>query len=168
MRRPTRIQRPRLASSASQGSLARSLHSALGESAPPWVVGARDRYRAGVSARLASPRFSSLGSVPAGRYIVVLVAVVLIDVAIQAVNVLNQTRLFAVDPNARSRLNTAFVTSNFIGGAIGSTLAAVLRQRGGWLAVTLGGAVLISGALAIWFTQRRALLGSASCRLSGN
>ena len=90
-----------------------------------------------------------------GRSIaVVLVAVVLIDVAIQAVNVLNQTRLFAVDPDARSRLNTAFMTGNFVGGAVGSALAAALWQRGGWPAVTLGGAVLIGAALVVWLTQR--------------
>lgn len=75
--------------------------------------------------------------------------------AIQVVNVLCQIRLFAVDPGARSRLNTAFVTSNFIGGAIGSTLAGVLWQRGGWPTVTLGGIVLIAVALIVWLTQRK-------------
>lgn len=90
----------------------------------------------------------------AASIILVLIAVVLIDVAIQAVNVLNQARLFAVNSNARSRLNTAFVTSNFIGGAIGSILAGVLWQRGGWLALMLGGTVLIGFAMIVWFTQR--------------
>ncbi len=78
----------------------------------------------------------------------------LFDVAVQTLNVLNQTRLFAVDPSARSRLNTAFVTNNFIGGAVGSTLAGVLWQRGGWPALTLGEVVLLAGALLVWLTQR--------------
>ena len=93
-----------------------------------------------------------------GSIILILVAVVLLDVAIQTVNVLNQTRLFEVDPNARSRLNTALVTNNFIGGAIGSALAGVLWQRGGWIAVTLGGIVLIGIALVVWVTQRKGAL----------
>jgi len=92
----------------------------------------------------------------------VLVAVVLIDVAIQALNVLNQTRLFSLNPNARSRLNTAFVTSNFTGGALGSMLAGVLWQRGGWLSVTLGAAALIGLALVVWLTQRRRALAPAA------
>jgi hypothetical protein len=43
-------------------------------------------------------------------------------------------RLFSVDVNARGRLNTTFVTSNFIGGAIGSMLAEVLWR----FSMTLG------------------------------
>lgn len=87
--------------------------------------------------------------------VVVLVAVVLLDVGVQATNVLNQTRLFAIDPAARSRLNTAFVTGNFIGGAIGSALASVLWNVGGWTAVTVGGAVLVGFALTVWAAHRR-------------
>jgi len=87
--------------------------------------------------------------------VVVLVAVVLLDVGVQATNVLNQTRLFAIDPAARSRLNTAFVTGNFVGGAIGSALASVLWNAGGWTAVTVGGAVLVGFALTVWAVHRR-------------
>jgi predicted MFS family arabinose efflux permease len=87
--------------------------------------------------------------------VVVLVAVVLLDVGVQATNVLNQTRLFAIDPAARSRLNTAFVTGNFVGGAIGSAVTSVLWEAGGWTAVTVGGAVLIGFALTVWAVHRR-------------
>jgi predicted MFS family arabinose efflux permease len=73
---------------------------------------------------------------------------------IQAVNILNQTRLFAVDPAARSRLNTAFVGSNFIGGAIGSTLAGILWQLDRWSIVTLVCALLLLLALIVWMAQR--------------
>jgi predicted MFS family arabinose efflux permease len=90
--------------------------------------------------------------------VVVLVAVVLLDVGVQAANVLNQTRLFAIDPAARSRLNTAFVTGNFIGGAVGSALASVLWGLGGWTAVTIGGAVLFGFALTVWAFHRRGAL----------
>jgi predicted MFS family arabinose efflux permease len=87
--------------------------------------------------------------------VVVLVAVVLLDVGVQAANVLNQTRLFAIDPAARSRLNTAFVTGNFVGGAVGSAVASVLWDAGGWTAVTIGGAVLVGFALTVWAVHRR-------------
>jgi predicted MFS family arabinose efflux permease len=44
----------------------------------------------------------------ASSIVLILIGTVLFQAAIQIVNVLNQIRLFAVDPSARSRLNTAF------------------------------------------------------------
>ncbi len=90
--------------------------------------------------------------------VVVLVAVLLLDVGVQAANVLNQTRLFAIDPAARSRLNTAFVTGNFAGGAVGSAVAGVLWNAGGWTAVTVGAAVLVGFATTVWAVHRRGAL----------
>jgi predicted MFS family arabinose efflux permease len=107
---------------------------------------------AGLALALASLLLAALGS---GSILLVLVAVLLLDVAIQGVNVLNQTRLFAIDPAARSRLNTAFVTGNFIGGAIGSSMAGVLWHLHGWLGVSLGAATLSACALLVWFFQRK-------------
>ncbi|MET3635965.1 MFS transporter [Curtobacterium oceanosedimentum] len=90
--------------------------------------------------------------------VVVLVAVLLLDVGVQAANVLNQTRLFAIDPAARSRLNTAFVTGNFAGGAVGSAVAGVLWNAGGWTAVTVDAAVLVGFATTVWAVHRRGAL----------
>jgi predicted MFS family arabinose efflux permease len=87
-----------------------------------------------------------------------LAAILLLDVAVQGVNILNQTRLFAIDPAARSRLNTAFVTGNFIGGAIGSAAASLLWSIGGWHAVTLAGAAACGAALVLWAVGRRGAL----------
>lgn len=81
----------------------------------------------------------------------VIAAVALLDVAVQGVMILNQTRLFAAVPDElRSRANTAFVTSNFIGGALGSAAASVLWDAGGWGAVCLAGAVVAVGVLGVW------------------
>jgi predicted MFS family arabinose efflux permease len=109
---------------------------------------------AGLALALVALVVAGLGG---GSVVVLVVAVVLLDIGIQAANVLNQTRLFEIDPAARSRLNTAFVTGNFVGGAIGSALAAVLWDAGGWTAVTIGGAVLLGFALTVWFVGRRHL-----------
>lgn len=64
--------------------------------------------------------------------VLVLIAVFCFDVAIQTVNVLNQSRLFAIIPEARSRLNTAFIYTNFISGAMGSALVGYIWKIGGW------------------------------------
>jgi predicted MFS family arabinose efflux permease len=90
--------------------------------------------------------------------VAVLVAVVLLDVAVQALGILNQTRLFAVAHEARSRVNTAFVTVNFLGGAIGSAAAALLWNAGGWSAVSTAGAVLCGFGFVVWAVGRRGAL----------
>ncbi|MFF7362207.1 MFS transporter [Streptomyces sp. NPDC008125] len=89
--------------------------------------------------------------------VVVLIAVLLLDIGIQASNVLGQTRLMGVEPQSRSRLNTAFVTCNFLGGTIGSALASVLWQSGGWAGVMTGAGVLLAVALTVWACARRTL-----------
>lgn len=96
--------------------------------------------------------------------VLIVVAVVLLDVAVQALNVLNQVRMFAVAPGARSRLNTAFVTGNFIGGAIGSSAATLLWSAGGWSAVTATGVGLGAVTVLIWLAGRRGPLGNAQAR----
>jgi predicted MFS family arabinose efflux permease len=95
----------------------------------------------------------------AGRSVAgVLAAVVLLDIAVQGINILNQSRVLAVSREARSRLNTAFVTSNFIGGAMGSAAASVLWSADGWTAVTIAGYVLSCFGLAVWAAGRRTAL----------
>ncbi|MCU1572794.1 MAG: major facilitator superfamily 1 [Micrococcaceae bacterium] len=91
-----------------------------------------------------------------GTSVVLLIAaIVLLDVAMQAHGILTQTRIFSISHQARSRLNTAYVTSNFIGGAIGSAMAGVLWNTGGWTAVTLAGIALSVFALVVWTIGRR-------------
>jgi predicted MFS family arabinose efflux permease len=85
----------------------------------------------------------------------VLVAVVLLDIAVQAANILNQARILAISQEERSRLNTTFVFGNFVGGAIGSAVASVLWAAGGWTAVTIAGAVLSAFGLGVWALGRR-------------
>ncbi len=95
----------------------------------------------------------------AGRSAALIVlVVVLVDAGMQALNILNQTRIFAVSHEARSRLNTAFVTGNFVGGAIGSAAASVLWSVGQWRAVCLAGMAASVFALAIWAVGRRGAL----------
>jgi len=92
----------------------------------------------------------------AGRTVAgVLVAIVLLDIAIQSANILNQSRLFTISGEARSRLNTAYITGNFIGGAVGSAAASLLWSAGGWTAVSITAVGLSCFALAVWAVGRR-------------
>jgi predicted MFS family arabinose efflux permease len=89
---------------------------------------------------------------------VVIVAILILDIAIQGHNILLQSRMFQADPGARSRINTAFVTNNFIWGAVGSGLAGFLWSHGGWRSVSIGGASLSGAALVVWLIGRRGAL----------
>ncbi|WP_327267721.1 MFS transporter [Streptomyces sp. NBC_01218] len=116
-----------------------------------WSVGGTG---AALLLALASVALAGFG----GRSIVVvLIAVLLLDVGVQGCNVLGQTRLMSVEPQSRSRLNTAFVTGNFLGGTIGSALASVLWQSGGWGGVMGGAGFLLALALTVWAAARRTL-----------
>jgi predicted MFS family arabinose efflux permease len=97
-----------------------------------------------------------------GSVVLVVVAVLLLDVAVQAHQISAQARVFAVDPTARSRINTAFLTNGFLCGAIGSGLATVLWTHGGWTAITLTGAGISGFALTVWLVGRRGALELAA------
>ncbi|MFI5928331.1 MFS transporter [Micromonospora sp. NPDC051543] len=90
-----------------------------------------------------------------GRSLVLLIiAAVVVDVAFQTQALLNRARLFALAHEARSRLNTALATSNFIGAAAGSAAASTLWSAGGWTAVAIAGAGLGCLALTVWALGR--------------
>jgi predicted MFS family arabinose efflux permease len=65
-----------------------------------------------------------------------------LDVAMQSGMVANQVRIYALDPAARSRRNTAYMTCAYLGGAVGSWLALHLYGAYGWLGVCALVAVL--------------------------
>ena len=95
----------------------------------------------------------------AGRSVAVLIVViVLVDIAVQALNILNQTRVFSLSQEARSRTNTAFVTSNFIGGAVGSAAATFLWSIDGWTAVVTAEMALCLLGLGVWAIGRHKAL----------
>lgn len=90
--------------------------------------------------------------------VLIVIAVVIVDIGLQAAFLLNRLRVFAVSREARSRINTVFGTSNFIGGGLGSAAATLLWSAGGWTAVTIAGALLSCFALAVWVAGRRGAL----------
>jgi predicted MFS family arabinose efflux permease len=68
-----------------------------------------------------------------GRVLPGLIAsLVLIDLGVQSAHVANQSRIYALAPNARGRLNTFYMVSFFIGGALGSYLGPLGFSLGGW------------------------------------
>lgn len=97
----------------------------------------------------------------AHQIVVLLIGAGLVNLGIQGAGVLTQTRLMALVPSARSRLNTGYVTSNFIFGAIGSGAVASCWGSGGWLAVIGVGIGLGVCGLLVWAASRRVLASAA-------
>lgn len=58
--------------------------------------------------------------------------VIVLDVGAQMCQVANQTRIFGLDPSARSRLNTVYMTIYFTGAAIGSALSTIAWVHWRW------------------------------------
>jgi predicted MFS family arabinose efflux permease len=64
-----------------------------------------------------------------------IVGVLLMDVGVQAGHVANQTRIYSLAPEARSRLNMFYMVCYFAGGAAGSFLGAYAWRLRGWSGV---------------------------------
>lgn len=77
------------------------------------------------------------------------VGVILLDLGVQGCHVANQTRIYALAPQARSRLNTVYMVAYFIGGAAGSAAGAFAWNRFGWAGVCVVG--LVQGVAAFAF-----------------
>src|SRR6185312_6015132 len=75
--------------------------------------------------------------------------VIVMDLGVQAGHVANQTRIYALIPEARSRLNTVYMVTYFIGGALGSALGAWGWTRWGWMGVCAAGTLQLTVALAV-------------------
>ncbi|WP_206996807.1 MFS transporter [Trinickia mobilis] len=79
--------------------------------------------------------------------------VIILDVGVQAAQISNQSRIYALKPEARSRVNTVFMVCYFIGGATGSAVGAVVWRNFGWTGVCIAG--FLFAALAAWVHSRR-------------
>lgn len=71
----------------------------------------------------------------------------ILDIAMQSGMVANQVRFFALAPEARSRLNTAYMTCAYLGGSAGSWLGARTYSSWGWLGPCALLATLAAAAL---------------------
>ncbi|SEF91725.1 MFS transporter [Paenibacillus sp. UNC499MF] len=84
------------------------------------------------------------------------VGVILLDLAVQAVHVTNQSLIFTVRPEARSRLTAGYMMFYSLGSATGAIASTSLYAVSGWSGVCLFGAAVSGLALLFWaLTLRR-------------
>lgn len=70
------------------------------------------------------------------------IGIILVDLGLQALHITNQNIIFSKNPEGRNRVNTVYMVSFFIGGALGTTLGAVAWERYQWTGVSLLGLFL--------------------------
>lgn len=125
------------------------LVGAVGAVCAPFIGHMADRYgaRKNVLVSLLVTLLSFVVLYFFGRHMSGLIAgVILLDVGVQSGHVSNQTRIYGLLPEARSRLNMVYMVCYFTAGAAGSYAGSALWQRFGWAGVCgLGGLLLAAG-----------------------
>ncbi|WGL52647.1 MFS transporter [Nocardioides sp. BP30] len=112
----------------------------------------------GIALLLASATFL-LAGFGHGSILVLAVAAVLLDFAVQSHQVMGQHVVYGLRPQARARINTVYMTTIFVGGTLASLLTGFVHAHSGWTGVCwVGGLVPLVGFVA-WLSgvrERRA------------
>jgi predicted MFS family arabinose efflux permease len=108
------------------GARAVGLFGLLGAAAAlltPWVGALTDKRnpRTGAGIMIAVTILSFLIFLASSHHLIGLaIGVVVMDIGVQSGHICNQTRIFSLLPEARSRIQTAYMFCYFLGGALGS------------------------------------------------
>jgi predicted MFS family arabinose efflux permease len=134
------------------------------------LVGAAGAAMASIAGRLADRGHAPIVTVTTALLLVVswlpillgrhhigwlIVGILLLDIGAQGLHITNQSEIYKLQPEARSRITSAYMTTYFIGGAVGSAASAAAWDAAGWRAVCAVGVAFCLIALAIWATIGR-------------
>jgi len=86
-----------------------------------------------------------------------IVGILLLDVGVQGLQVTNQSLIYRLAPDARSRINSAYMVCYFAGGAVGSAIGSSVYESRRWTGVCVLGAGIgiVATAAAIVDAVRR-------------
>ncbi|AYH04852.1 MFS transporter [Pectobacterium parmentieri] len=76
-----------------------------------------------------------------------IIGVVLLDLGVQSALIANQHVIYGLGEAVRGRINTVFMGGMFLGGAVGSSIAIMAWQQGGWMMV--GGLASVLAMMAL-------------------
>jgi predicted MFS family arabinose efflux permease len=107
------------------------------------------RRAVGYSLALALASFVLLGA-EGHRLPGLVLGVLLMDLGVQSGHVANQAWIYSLAPSMRSRLNSVYMTSYFIGGSLGTFLGALGWQLYGWWGVCGFALLALSAGLAVY------------------
>ena len=84
-----------------------------------------------------------------------IVGILVLDVGVQGLQVTNQSVIYRLAPEARSRINSAYMVCYFVGGALGSALGSAAYDRWRWAGVSVLGAAIGAVALTLALVDAR-------------
>ncbi|HEX9510067.1 MAG TPA: MFS transporter [Puia sp.] len=96
------------------------------------------------------------------------VGIFILDIGVQATQITNFTRIYSLHEHAHSRLNTIYMTTYFIGGAIGTFFGVLAWRWGGWELCTWQ--MLLWGCIAgliVWFSGKKKSFPATQMDLQG-
>lgn len=85
--------------------------------------------------------------------VAIIIGIILLDLGVQGTQILNQSTIYSLRPEARSRLTTAYMTCFFLGGALGSAVAAAAFSHYGWTGVAFAGGGFGAIGFIFWLTE---------------
>ncbi|ROU02258.1 MFS transporter [Marinobacter sp. R17] len=85
----------------------------------------------------------------------IIIGIIVLDLGVQGNQILNQSAIYQIRPEARSRITTAYMTCYFLGGGAGSAGAAYLFQFAGWTGACALGMALGATGVLFWLTEPR-------------
>ena len=120
----------------------------------------RGRGRAAMSGAIVV-MLASWGLLAFGKSSVValIVGIVVLDLGAQAMHISNQSAIYSLHGQARSRLTTAYMVAYFLGGVALSAATSALYASGGWEAVCALGAGTAAVGLIAWVVSERVMTG---------
>jgi predicted MFS family arabinose efflux permease len=83
-----------------------------------------------------------------------IIGIAALDLGVQGAQITSQSVIYSLDPAARSRLTTAYMTTVFASAAASSALASAIYDSGGWDAVAMLGAALAGLGVAVWVAEQ--------------
>lgn len=134
------------------------LLGAAGAAAAPLMGRVSDKKgpRYGLGLGLVVIAFSVLILFFSGKSMLGLIlGIFIMDFGLQAAHVSNQTRIFALREDARSRINTVYMFTYFMGGAMGSLLGSFAWNTGEWTGVSILCAILSALSLFTFWLGRK-------------
>jgi predicted MFS family arabinose efflux permease len=90
-----------------------------------------------------------LMAVGASSMVAIIIGVLLLDFGAGLSHAANQSSAFALRPEARGRVNSIYMSGYFIGGAIGTSLATLALEAGGWRLTCAFGAACAGALLGL-------------------
>jgi predicted MFS family arabinose efflux permease len=130
-----------------------ALVGAAGAAAAPLAgrLGDRGHGHAGSGIALALAMAAMiLAGLGAGNLVLLALAGILLDLAVQSHQVFSQREIYELRADAPARINTIYMTAVFLGGAAATAISGTIYSRDGWTGVTLLGAGLAFVALGVW------------------